>query len=148
MGMKLHLGVYDIPYSSEFTKKRIVTTAEVARFLENDYELFEYFLQQKSDLIRNLLINDIRKALKTGKKIDSRLFDFACKKIAIEFKQMINKRGFDSLAGVPTLAAKSGLSKRFKKGRVIYYKSNSPDGSRPSFLDTHTFRDSVVMWIE
>lgn len=157
--MDLILGVIDIPYAHYApveiqTKKgkRVVTkkvgvlsttTGEVAKILEEKYEVMAEFVIAHNDDIQkavtssieghliNMLVSGITRG--TG-------FEEAMDEIQEEFKKYLDAEemaGF--VPGVPTQAALMGVNHRL--GR-----STGP--RRPSFIDTGLYQKSFKCWVE
>lgn len=135
--MKLHLGVIDIPYASEST-----TTGDVATFIEEKYGLMQSFADRHADEIAKSVAESLAGAAadfaQYGVTVDP-IAD-AAGDIEQMFRSALDAREYDGEAGIPTEAAKKGVSHRFKKKNY--------GGERPSFIDTGTYQASFKVWTE
>lgn len=162
--MKLHLGVIDLPYSyhqkrQERANKRrkkkglppvnnkLPTTGDVAGWLEDKYHIMELFHEENRDFINGALEQSLQGTLEDilmGAPIQNHSpFAEGTSEIEKRFKQFLSGREVERLGipGVPTQAAKDGVSHRFKK------KANKK-GPRPSFIDTGLYQSSFKAWVE
>jgi len=159
----LHLGVIEQPYTSydggrraaqparrgkkapppPAPKTRQVTTAQVARWLEDRYHIMEVFYEvdgggkagleeSVQDAIENVLM---------GAPVAANPFLEATSEIQKRFKQFISNRTMETLGipGVPTRAALMGVNSRLKKRR---------GKRRPSFRDTGLYQASFMAWVD
>ncbi len=162
----LHLGVIDIPYvepapapkkvakagrrprphKAHSAKYGHVTTGDVASFLENRYHVMELFWELHQDAIADDFANSISGSIETflmGGPANLDVMGSATSQLEDRFKQMLSMRELDSLGypGIPTEAAKAGVSHRHKSG---FTKNRTP---RPSFIDTGLFQASFKAWV-
>ncbi|MAF04425.1 hypothetical protein [Herbaspirillum sp.] len=163
-GLTLHLGVIDIPYAQRDEKRRVgkakkgksnkpikrkvkpgtQTTGDVATWLENKYGVMGAFSEAKMDQITNALTDSIEGAIDNllmGAPVSANPFASAESKIASMFKEFIQNAEIERMGipGVPTEAAKKGVNHRLKKKR---------GERRPSFMDTHLYKNSAISWID
>jgi hypothetical protein len=136
----LHLGEVDIPYVNDGK-----TTVEVARILEAKYHVIEVFSEIHRDLIETTIVESLQDAVTNmlmGAPVSVDPYGDAMAVIGARFKTFIDMKEMEHLGipGVPTQAAKDGVSHRFKSKR-------GPK-NRPSFQDTGLFEDSFVPWVE
>jgi hypothetical protein len=156
MATKLHLGVLEMPYADanpegkrgkKNRKKRSgsVTTADVARFLEADYGIMEFFFEKYGDFIADTMADSYEQAIEAMSMGAPPTIDplgAAAQKIQSRFREMLMNREMDGqVAGVPTEASKQGHSRRFKR-------ASKKRNSRPSFIDTGLFETSFRVWKE
>ena len=164
--MKLHLGVIDIPYTSyDGGKKaanpkrrgkkaaaapvkgaaRTVSTAQVARWLEDRYHVMEVFYEADGGLA-DLLTEAVRDAMEDvlmGAPPTATPWLAGTSEIQARFKAFLSNRVIETMGipGVPTKAALAGYSSRRKK--------NMAKGKRrPSFIDTGLYQSSFTAWVE
>lgn len=132
----LHLGVLDThePNGAE--------TRFVAEILEAEYGLFSKFAEHNEQRMADQLANSVQGALETllqgGPATDP--FAEGCEEINQDFRDFLDAEVMSRLGvpGVPTKAALSGRSKRFKRGR---------GPRRPSFIDSGTLQASFKSWV-
>jgi hypothetical protein len=150
--MKMHLGVIDVPYTSESSE----TTGDVAQDLEDRYGIMQHFITKHEDIVANELESGFANALDMimkGEKPPSQsaLFKNAMGKIEVKFKEFITDKEMDGeVNGVPTKASLEGTSHRFKwenKKRARKKQMKDKPG-RPSFVDTGLYRQSFKAWID
>lgn len=149
----LHLGVIDIPYANaprpKGTKAGSQSTGDVAGWLENKYGIMQRFGEVKAGVISDALAHDVAGSLETMMMGGpSRLhFGTATGKIEDSFRQFLSSQEVEKIgiAGVPTAAALSGISHRFKNPRR---KGGKRRARRPSFLDTGLYSRSFRSWID
>ena len=165
----LHFGVNDIPYSDAAasmtaqqrrtlrwrTKKKPwqhlcghISTGDVAEILERRYGIYQYFYQQRQEMIASAIEQAIQIKLENlmmGAPADQNqpLFSEG-DLVAIEeqFRKDLDEMRFDGLPGVPTQAALKGINHRLKHP---YARTNPP---RPSFIDTGTYQANARVWAE
>ena len=148
--MELHFGQVVIPYSNG------QLSSDVARYLENDYGLTEVFVKTKKQLIEQqyiLAILDMLNDAIHGVPIhpDKNIAFGKVNTATTQMRRdMLNKREYDGLIhGVPTLRAEMGVSLRFKSGfTTAKVKGKKIRISRPSFIDTHLYLNSMITWLE
>lgn len=151
--MKLHLGVIELPYVDVATPSAkgaaaaasTVNTADVARWLEEDYHVMEVFYELHKQEIADALalsMNDSLQNFMLGAKVPENPLLQAESTIEMLFRKFIEMQEMDSLGipGVPTQASLDGVNHRFKSG---YQK-----GSRPSFRDTGLYESSFKAWFD
>lgn len=145
--MILHLGVHDIPEPMS-----TLSTYDVGMILEEEYGLFSTFYDLNKDFINEEVSKYISDALtaanSTEAAIESRFLDA----ISLKFKLMLEQREFDGkLPNVPVKAALEGYHRGKKtgnpKGRPKKGATRKTSPSRPSFVDTHTLKNSLATWI-
>lgn len=152
--MKIQLGIVDIPYIAEPlpTKKPrkktakvfLETTGEIAEILEDKYHIMEHFVQLHGEEIGAALEDGLAGALETvlmGGNPPPDLYARGEAKIEELFRRFLSQKEMDALGypGIPTKAALTGVSHRFKQRR---------GPPRPSFIDTGTYQDSFRLWME
>jgi hypothetical protein len=147
--MKLNFGVIDVPYTEENSE----TTGEVAQKLEDVYGIMETFSRIHEDFITISLEVDIIKSLEnTMKGINSNVgFNESCSRIEKMFRTALDQKEFNyTHRGIPTQAAKDGVSHRFKyKNRKRASKQRVRDKpDRPSFIDTGLYQISFKAWVD
>lgn len=158
----LHLGVIDQPYTSWDGGKKAadpkrrgkagpppkkvrppVTTAMVARWLEDRYHVMEIFYEVDGGVQAALResIEDAMESTLMGAPVGANPFLGATSEIQKRFKQFISKRTMETLGypGVPTRAALMGVNSRLKKRR---------GKRRPSFRDTGLYQASFMAWVD
>lgn len=161
--MKLHLGVIDLPYSyhkkrqDRANKKRakkglppsnakLPSTGDVAEWLENKYHVMELFHEENREFIQGALEQSLQGQLEDilmGAPIQTQSpFAEGTSEIEARFKKFLSNREVEHLGvpGVPTQAAKDGISHRFKKKKK--------KGPRPSFIDTGLYQSAFKAWVE
>lgn len=162
--MKLHLGVIDQPYTSyDGGKKaanpkrrgkkakppapaktsRQVSTAQVARWLEDRYHVMEVFYESDGG-VADILADSVRDALEDilmGAPVGASPFLAGTSEIQARFKKFISSAAMESMGipGVPTKAAMLGMQSRFKGKR---------GPRRPSFRDTGLYQASFMAWVD
>lgn len=162
--MKLHLGVIDQPYTSwDGGKKaanpkrrgkkapppvkakgsRQVSTAQVARWLEDRYHVMEVFYEADGG-VADLLTESVRDAIEDvlmGAPPSADPFLAGTSEIQKRFKDFISSRAMETMGipGVPTKAALMGVNSRKKLRR---------GPRRPSFRDTGLYQASFMAWVE
>jgi len=165
MGLTLHLGVIDQLYATPPSsnahkatkgKKRrarrkrgkgrgIVSTGDVAGWLEERYGVMQHFFDAHSQDIADALASDVAGSLENLLAGGPGQLSLATATGAIEamFKKAISEREFDRLGipGVPTQAAMSGVNHRLKRP----YVKRAP---RPSFRDSGLYMASFRAWVE
>lgn len=133
----LHLGVLDTaePNGEE--------THFVAEILEKKYSLFSSFVERYEQRMADHLADSVQNALETmmvtGHPVVDPFAD-ANEEIMKDFRSFLDKAEIESMGipGVPTKAAVSGRSKRFKRGI---------GPRRPSFIDSGILQASFRSWI-
>ena len=137
--LKLKLGVLDVPYQNEG-----VTTGDVAGFLESKYGVVEYFWDTNEEELGQAILDGLEGAIESmvmGAPVGADPYATGMTKIEEKFRDMLTSKGFDGkIAGVPTAAAQSGKSSRFKKPG----KKRAP---RPSFIDSGLYEGSFRAWV-
>jgi len=148
--MELHFGQVVIPYPNG------ELSSDVANELEDNYGLISVFCHLKRNQIEKqyvLAIQDMLKDVVRGVPIhpDKNIaFGKANTATTQMRRDMLNKREYDGLIhGVPTLRAEMGISLRFKTGfTTAKVKGKKIRISRPSFIDTHLYLNSMITWLE
>ena len=138
LNMKIHFGVLDVP-EPESNK----TTYEVAKILEEKYDLFSIFAYSHETKIVKYLEEEIAQSLETAAesgKIKG-LFKKSSAKIEKDFHRFLESEEITKfpVRGVPTKAALRGKSIRFKR-RI--------GPRRPSFIDSGVLESSFRSWVE
>lgn len=161
----LVLGIVDQPYENDHPPKpapkkprkgakhrrrdfiggEITTTGDVAEILEARYHIYEIFFTLHEQQIADLMSDSYAAALEgilTGSPTTVDPFDRAAAQIYTMFQAFIDQKEMERLGypGVPTEAAKKGVSHRFKK------KISVP--GRPSFQDSGLYESNFVAWIK
>lgn len=135
----LKLGVLDVPYQEEG-----VTTGDVAGFLESKYGVVEFFWDTHEEELGQVILDSLEGSMESmlmGAPDTADPFASGLATIESKFRDMLTSKDFDGkIAGVPTEAAKSGYSKRFKK-------PGKKRGPRPSFIDTGLYEGSFRAWV-
>lgn len=149
--MKLNLGVLEQLYGTPASKERsrggsVVSTGQVAEWLEDEYHVMEHFFQLHQETIGKALSEDMAASLETmlaGGSTELKLGE-ATSQIEDMFKKMISDGELERLGypGIPTQAALKGVNHRL---RHPYAKANP---RRPSFRDTGLYQASFKAWIE
>jgi hypothetical protein len=165
----LNLGIIDIPYAAQnyatpkspkamlgAAKRGKVsapkyqgnqrTTGDVAEILEKRYAIMDTFFDlHKNDIVGALegsLAGALENVLAGGPGTMSATAEGES---AIEtmFKQFLSNREMDALGikGIPTKAAREGVSHRFK-----HPYARRPE--RPSFIDTGLYQSNFKAWVE
>lgn len=158
----LHLGVIDQPYTSydagrkaanpkrrgkkappAAKKSRVVTTAQVAQWLEDRYQVMEVFYESDGGVLPLLKesMDDAMENVLMGAPVDANPFLGATSEIQKRFKMFISNRTMETMGypGVPTQAALMGVNSRLKMRR---------GARRPSFRDTGLYQASFMAWVD
>jgi hypothetical protein len=138
----LHLGVVDQPYTTGGK-----TTGDVAEILEGKYGVMDHFVKKHEQDIATDLESSLEGVLQNmmlGGPAPQNPFSGGESAIDNRFKKFLSSKEMDALGvpGVPTQAALSGRSKRFKQ------KQKQSRGPRPSFIDTGLYQASFKAWVE
>jgi len=144
--MKLHLGVFDVPYVDE----KGVTTGDVAEILERRYApmgiFYEAHQQDIADKIGGALEKALRTALMGGPSDLGKVLENSTSEVDEMFKDFLSSREFEYQSrlkgftfGVPTKAAMKGVNRRLKIKR---------GARRPSLIDTGQYQASFHSWLE
>jgi hypothetical protein len=153
----LHLGVVDLPYAGRETPRQVKrrlkrggkapagakTTYDVAMILESKYHVMETFAHRYKDEMAAELVSALNGRMENllmGAPLSHGPFGEAESAIKDMFSKFLENREMDGLPGIPTKAALSGVSHRFKNKR-------NPNG-RPSFIDTGLYESSARAWID
>lgn len=129
MGLKLSLGVLDVPYADH----EGVTTGDVAEWLEAEYEIMGTFYDKNAQAIADDLAASFEGELESivmGKRAEpSNFFNAGTSKIETKFHQFLETGEMEKLGmeGIPTKAALRGVNHRLKAKR---------GKRRVSFIDT------------
>ncbi len=174
MSITLHLGVIDQPYTSydggrkaarprrgkkpapaRASSSRVVTTGQVAEWLENRYHVMEVFFEVDGGVLPLLKesVQDAMEDMLMGAPVGASPFLGATSQIQERFKMFLSNRVMETLGipGVPTRAAMEGISSRFKSGRkgVLAPRKRGAKGQpRPSFIDTGLYQASFTAWVD
>jgi len=167
--LKLHIGVFDVPYVKRESPKRMAariaknakkplakpkhasadnrTTGDVATILEAKYGLFTAFFENKELEIAAALeggLKDSLESLLTGAPTSLDPFGDGTAKIDEMFKDFLSTREAErvGIPGTPTKAARRGVNHRFKHP----YAKDNP--RRPSFIDTALMQSSEKSYVE
>jgi hypothetical protein len=161
----LHLGVIEVPYSDASYAaapkgKRLgrakrgnpaaprgsnqQTTGDVAQLLEDKYHIMETFFELHENDIAGMFERSAEGALQNlmaGAPGTISITAEAESEIEARFRQFLSNREMDATgtAGVPTRAARLGVSHRF----LHPYARRS---SRPSFIDTSLYVSNFHVW--
>lgn len=139
--MKLHLGVTDLPYPND---KDGISTGDVAEILEENYEVmatyWEKHGQEGADALTEALVGTMESQL-MGAPPTQDPFGSGTEKIEDGFRKFLDAKEMDGRPGVPTQAAKDGVSHRFKRP----YVKRDP---RPSFIDTGLYQANMKAWVD
>ena len=146
----LHLGVLDVPYTNEPSGKRPSktsnsTTGDVAEILEAKYHVFEIFWQLHGQALADTMVESMAGGLESilmGAPVTIDPNGTAMAAIMQRFRDFLTNKEMDALGypGVPTKAALTGVSHRFKDKKGA--------AGRPSFVDTGLYEASFKAWIE
>lgn len=146
----LHLGVIDIPHSDDGT----TTTGEVAEDLEKRYGVMQGFMQLHEQDVAEDLADSMAGALESimmGQLPSHDPFGSGTQKINKNFRTYLEQEEIAQLnrAGVPTLAALTGVSHRFKgkKNWIKQGKKKAFGVRRPSFIDTGQYMNVFTSWV-
>ena len=140
----LVLGVIDQRYDNKGADEA-TTTGEVAKILEDEYQIMERFYFAHEDDVQEMLNDSIQgqiENLLVGAPAPASPFEQANSEIKSLFDRFITEREMDHMGvpGVPTQASLGGKSKRFKSGE---------SGTvRPSFVDSSLYLNSFIAWVE
>lgn len=156
--MKISLGVVDVPYAYEqeilgkkgkpLKKKRKVkksiTTGEIAEILEAKYGIMGVFFDRHGQEIADFVADAYEGALEnvlTGGPFNPNPGQEGFEKIDQLFRDFLSNNEMAQLGitGVPTEAAKAGVSHRF-----AHPYAERP--SRPSFIDTGQYQTMFRSW--
>ncbi len=140
----LNLGVIVQPYRDETSKTQAITTADVAKILEDEYGIMQVFSKVHWKTIEKALVSSVEGALESllmGQRTDP--FARGTQAIEARFKRFISSYEAErvGIPGTPTKAALRGVNHRLKHP---YRKSNP---RRPSFRDTGLYMDSFRCWV-
>jgi len=147
----IHLGVIDIPYTNGG-----ITTFEVAQILERRYGIMRFFVRQNKATIEKHVTKSLKSALLdlvNGAPLGRDPFAGAMEKVQEDFRDFLDSHGMDGKPGVPTKAALSGKSSRFKRfspaaGAFLKGKKpNRPGVPRPSFIDSGLYQATFKAWV-
>jgi hypothetical protein len=147
----IHLGVIDIPYTNGG-----ITTFEVAQILEKRYGIMRFFVKQNKDKISAHVTRSLKNALvdiMQGAPLSLDPFAAAMENIQSDFRDFLDSHGMDGQKGVPTRAALTGKSSRYKRfspaaaGFIQGKKKNAPGIPRPSFIDSGLYQATFKAWV-
>ncbi len=152
--LTLNLGVVVQPYRSfdlvpgEKRRKKgatiPVTTADVAKYLEDEYGVMQVFARVHWDDITKALAGSVEGALEAllmGQRVDP--FGRGLQSIQTRFRRFISSYEAErvGIPGTPTKAALRGVNHRLKHP----FAQGNP--RRPSFRDTGTYQTSFRAWV-
>lgn len=140
--LTLHLGVLVQSYPT--SRKRDVSTADVAGWLEEQYGVMGVFFKSHEQLVVGAISDSLLGAIQAGQmgqRIDP--FGRGTQRIDRSFREFISSRKAEQVGipGTPTHAALMGYSSRNKN-----YHKRGP--RRPSFRDTGLYMNSFRSWID
>ena len=157
MTLTLHLGVIPIGYveapkpGQKKATASTVTTADVAQFLEDKYEVMGTFAKIHGQDIGDALAQSMVGALENlelGAPLSQNVFGEAESKIEHMFKTFITMGEMDGLVpGVPTQAAKDRASGKRRSSRMKN-KRRGGNAKPVSFVDRALYVNSFKSWIE
>lgn len=152
----LKLGVLDLPYGkassyAEAGAKKPhsmaggdVSTGDVAGFLEDGYGVMEFFWDTNSEQITTWIMESLEGAAESiamGAPPTHDPYGTATDSIQALFREQLSAKFMDGkVGGVPTMAAQTGHSKRFKR----VSKKRPP---RPSFIDSGLYQSAMRAWV-
>ena len=181
----LVLGVIDFPYANEppepkkvplakvgkaakpikpaetAAENRVVTTGQVAEYLENKYHIMRLFVEMQEAVIEMELVESVKSAIinlslggQVGDGIGEALND-AVSEIEREFRTFLDENELQDagVPGVPTKAAMNGVNHRFKSKLNNVSMAEKQAGTRVgtprvSFIDTGTYQKAFKVWTE
>lgn len=123
-----------------------LSTLDVANFLEDRYHVMENFYELHQEEIVGMIANAYAGAVETAMHTGRPPIDLEAtginriKKLFNDFLDMEELAGL-GIPGVPTQAAKDGVSHRFKHPYAAHAR-------RPSFIDTGLYESSFVAWVD
>ena len=140
--VKLVLGIIDAPYDNS---KDSITTAGVARILEDKYEVMQVYYDQHSQQIADEAAESMTASLESllmGAPALANPFLELESFVTTDFKDFLSSGEIEQvgIAGVPTLASLARRSLRFKGKKAA--------GPRPSFIDTGMYQSHFLAWVE
>lgn len=162
MTLTLHLGVVDIPYSVEAPRRVRVkfrkgqkpvastapaqgaqTTGDVAEWLEDRYHIMGFFFENHEKEVVEAIeegLADVLESLMHGAPSTIDPFGAGTQDIGTAFKHFLDSNEMaGAVPGVPTQAAQDGVNHRLK------IKRGAP---RTSFIDTGTYQNAFLAWID
>jgi hypothetical protein len=132
-----------------------LTTGDVAEILEAKYHIFEVFYREHEQDVANDVTDSMQGAVESylmGAPLNLNPFGSATSSIENRMKQFLANREMDALGipGVPTEAARFGVSHRYKSGfnRVKIGGKFYSGVARSSFIDTGLFQASMTAWVD
>lgn len=142
MALTLHLGVIDMPYTND---PKGVTTGDVAEILEDKYHIMAVFANMQEEVIALEMAEGLKGYLENlmmGAPDTGDPFAEGCSQIGKMFKTFLEEDEISYLGvpGTPTMAAKKGVSHRFK--------GKSSGVARPSFIDTGEYESAFIAWVD
>ncbi len=156
MSPVLKFGVLDVPYTAQGFKDAGVrkpkggmtdniTVGDVAEILEAKYGIMEFFWDENSDRIGQVLLDAVEGAAESaamGAPATADPYAQGLSEIESMFRDMLTRRELDGrVDGVPTMAAQEGHSKRFKR-------PHKRRKERPSFVDTGLYQGGFRAWVD
>lgn len=140
--MKLHLGVFDIPYADHPG----ITTGDVAEILEARYHPWEIFYALNEQKIADQLADGFAGSLESvvmGARIEPRnFFTAGTAEIERDYKQFLETGQLETL-GYPGLPTRAALQRR-----SLRFKSKKAGRARPSLIDTGQYEASSHAWVD
>lgn len=142
--MKLHLGVIDIAYSDPEVSG-VTTTGEVARKLEDEYDVMQVFYDLDEKKIVGAVADVLQEMVESMMQgnPDARITDSPIGDIQRMFQDYLSRDDWQKITGRTILAAQLGISHRFKDAK----NEAATRGSRPAFIDTGTYRANMIAWL-
>lgn len=160
----LHLGVIEVPYVEAPEVKKIprakkgkankplkaspelnmVTTVDVAQWLEKKYDVMQTFADQQEPAIAHVIEASLAGTLESimmGAPANINAFGTAENEIGQMFRTFLDEEEVAAagVPGTPTAAALAGVNHRLKS------KRGAP---RPSFIDTGLYQASFRAWVD
>ena len=141
---KAKKGKANKPKKSAAPKGDPQTTGEVAKILEDKYQVMEHYVQDAMPFIQNEMIKALEASivnLNPGLPVQSTPFNDSNDAIAQNFREFLDNSVIEHMGvpGVPTQAAKDGVQSRYK-----LFKGPR----RPSFVDSGTYQAYMKVWVE
>lgn len=141
----LHLGIVDLAYSDADTPGA-QTTYQVAKLLEDKYDVMGVFVKQHENEIVAAVTDKYRNVLNRVFEGNSRALnqrEWPIPKIASAFRDYLRSDEWQKATGRTIAAAQLGISHRFKNPE----KRVKNHGPRPAFIDTGLYSRSMRVWL-
>ena len=137
--MRLNLGVVSgVPYPV----KEVVTTDQVARYLEEKYSVMEDFYRANKGTIANEVMKAISRHYIAKRRGHAHSGDVDLPEVSAKFRDYLDRSRWLSIAGnVEPQAAAIGVRTRKMQQIVTGVR-------RPPFIDTGLYRKSFRAWID